>query len=88
MLDEGHSGPDVFQSIIRTSSWSLSRATPAAVMQALQNLVVPVGAPFSGYLSELRILVADVKVCGPCSSGGWQNADCHQNRGRMTNFLI
>lgn len=30
-------------------------------MQALQNLVVPAGTPFSGYLAELRILVATVR---------------------------
>ena len=42
----------------------LSRATPAAVMQALQNLVVPVGTPFSSYLSEMRLLVGNVRCIG------------------------
>ena len=42
----------------------LSRATPVAVMQALQNLVVPVGTPFSSYLSEMRLLVGNVRCVG------------------------
>ena len=42
----------------------LRRATPAAVMQALQNLVVPVGTPSSVYLSELRLLVRNVRCIG------------------------
>ena len=50
--DEGRRGPDVLQHIIRSLCRGLSRATPAAVMQALQNLVVPAGTPFSVYLSE------------------------------------
>ena len=58
---EGRRGPDVLQHIIRSLCRGLSRATPAAFMQALQNLVVPVGAPFSVYLSELRLLVGNVR---------------------------
>ena len=49
-----------FRSLCR----GLSRATPTAVMQALQNLVVPVGIPFSVYLSELRLLVGNVRCIG------------------------
>lgn len=36
-------------------------------MQSLQNLVVPVGTPFSGYLSELRMMVANVRCVGHVS---------------------
>ena len=56
-LQEGRPGPDILQHIIRSLRRDLSRATPAAVIQALQNLVVPAGTPFSAYLSELRLLV-------------------------------
>ena len=62
--DEGRRGPDVLQHIIRSLCRGLSRATPAAVMQALENLVVPVGTPFSVYLSELRLLVGNVRCIG------------------------
>ena len=61
---EGRPGADVLQHIIRSLGRGLSRATPAAVMQALQNLVVPVGTPFSVYLSELRLLVGNVSCIG------------------------
>ena len=64
LQDEGRRGPDVLQHIIRSLCRGLSRATPAAVMQALQNLVVPVGTPFSVYLSELRLLVGNVRCIG------------------------
>ena len=33
-------------------------------MQALQNLVVPVGTPFSSYLSETNLLVGNVRCIG------------------------
>ena len=39
---EGRRGPDVLHHIFRSLCCGLRRATPAAVMQALQNLVVPV----------------------------------------------
>ena len=42
----------------------LSRATPAAVVKALQNLVVPVGTPFSNYLSEIKLLVHNARCIG------------------------
>ena len=61
---EGRRGPDVLQHIIRSLCRSLSRATPAAVMQALQNLVVPVGTPLSVYLSELRLLAGNIRCIG------------------------
>ena len=38
--------------------------TVASVVQAFQNLVVPVGTPFSVYLSELRLLVRNVRSIG------------------------
>ena len=47
LQDEGLHGPEVLQHVIRTLCRGLSRATPAAVMQALQNLVVPAGTLFS-----------------------------------------
>ena len=61
---EGRRGPDVLQLIIRSLCRRRGRATPAAVMQALQNLVVSVGTPFSVYLSELRLLVGNVRCIG------------------------
>ena len=33
-------------------------------MQALQNLVVPAGTPFSTYLSELRLSLGNVRCVG------------------------
>ena len=61
---EGRRGPDVLQHIIRSLCRGISRATPAAVMQALQNLVVPVGTPFRVYLSQRRLLVGHVRCIG------------------------
>ena len=61
---EGRRGPDVLHHIFRSLCCGLRRATPAAVMQALQNLVVPVGTPSSVYLSELRLLVRNVRCIG------------------------
>ena len=52
------------QYIIRSSCRGLSKATPAAVMQALRNLVMPVGTPFSVYVTELRLLLANVRSVG------------------------
>ena len=57
LQEEGRHGPDILQHTIRSLCRSLSRATPAAVMRALQNVVVPVGTPFSAYLSELCLSV-------------------------------
>ena len=50
LQDEGRRGPDVLQHVIRFLCRGLSRATPAAVMQVLQNMVVPPGTPFSGFI--------------------------------------
>ena len=61
---EDRLGPDILQHVIRCLCRGLSRATPAAVMQALQNLVVPVGTPFSSYLSEMKLLVGNVRCIG------------------------
>ena len=61
---ENRLGPDLLQHIIRCLCRGLSRATPAAVMQALQNLVVPVGTPFSSHLSEMNLLVGNVRCIG------------------------
>ena len=58
---EGRRGPNELQHIIRSLCGGLGRATPTAIMQALQKLVVPVGTPFSVYLSELRLLVGNVR---------------------------
>ena len=64
LQDPGRSGPDVLQQVIRIICRHLSTATPAAVMQALQNLVIPAGTPFSAYLSELRLLLGNVRCVG------------------------
>lgn len=61
LQDAGQHGPTVVQHIIRSLCRGLSRATPAAVMQTLQNLVVSMGTPFSTYLSALRLLVENVR---------------------------
>ena len=61
---EGRRGPDVLQHIIRSLCRGLGRATPAAVMQALQNLVVPVGTSLRVYLSELRLSVGNIHCIG------------------------
>ena len=61
---EGQIGPDVLQYIVRTLCRGLSKSTPAAVMQALQNLVVPAGTPFSKYVTELKLLLANVRSVG------------------------
>ena len=58
--NKGLHGPDTLQHIFRCLCRGLNRAKPAAVMQALQNLVVPVGTPFSSYLSEIRLPVGNV----------------------------
>ena len=61
---EGRRGPDVLRHIMLSLCRGLSRSTPVAVMQATQNLVVPVGTPFNVYLSELRLLVASFRCIG------------------------
>ncbi|CAN0524126.1 unnamed protein product, partial [Laminaria digitata] len=64
MQIEGQNGPQVLQYIIRTLCRSLSKTTPAAVMQALQNLVVPAGTPFCEYVTELKLLLANARSVG------------------------
>ena len=64
LQEAGQHGPTILQHIIRSLCRGLSRATPAAVMQALQNLVVPMGTPFRTYLSEMRLLVGNVRCVG------------------------
>ena len=64
LQDSGRSGPDVLQHIIRILCRHLSTATPAAGLQALKNLGVPAGTPFSTYLSELRLLLGNVRCVG------------------------
>ena len=46
---EGRRGPDVLQHIIRSLCRGLSRVTPAAVVQALPNVVAPLGTPLRVY---------------------------------------
>lgn len=60
LQDCGRTGPHVLQHIVRTLCRPLSTATPARVMQALQNLVVPAKTPFGTYLSEMRLLLQNV----------------------------
>lgn len=52
-MDAGLEGPEAFDYIVCELRRGLSRATPAAVMQPLRNLVATVGAPFATYLAEL-----------------------------------
>ena len=65
--NEGRHGPDTLQHIFRCLCRGLNRTKPAAVMQTLQNLVGPVGTPFSRYLSEMRLLVGNVGCIGHVS---------------------
>lgn len=46
LLDAGQRGSEVLQHIIRALCRGLSTATPAVVMQALHNIVVPQGTLF------------------------------------------
>ena len=68
LQDSGRSGPDVLHHVIPILCRHLSTATPAAVMQALQRLVVPAATPFSTYLSELRLLLGNVRCVGSVAS--------------------
>ena len=56
LQDEGRHGPNVLQHVIRSLCRGLGRATPAAVM--------PPGTPFRCYLSEMRLLVGNVRCVG------------------------
>ena len=64
LLDAGQNVQEVFDHILRALCRGLSRASPATVMQALQNLVVPHRTPFSVYQGELRLLVSNVRCSG------------------------
>lgn len=64
LLDAGQRRSEVLQHIIRALCQEPSKATPAAVMQALQNLVVLQGTPFSVYVAELRLVLANVRRVG------------------------
>lgn len=64
-LDAGKAGPDAFECIISALCRGPSRATPAAVMQFLQNFVVDEPTKFSDFFAELRLLVANVQYVDP-----------------------
>ena len=64
LLDTGHNGQTAFDHVLRALSRGLSKASPAAVMQTLQNLVVPQGAPFSEFQGQMRLLVSNVRCVG------------------------
>ena len=65
MLRSGQQGPEVLDHIVRSLCRGLSPANPIAVMQTLQTFVVPAGTSFSAFLSELGMLVANVRSVGP-----------------------
>ena len=65
MLTAGQRGPDVLDHIVRSLCRGSSPANPIAVMQTLQTFVVPAGTSFSAFLSELGMLVANVRSVGP-----------------------
>lgn len=64
LMDAGQSGQAAFDNILRALCRGLSRASPAAVMQSLQNLAVTQGTSFSKYQGELRLLVSNVRCTG------------------------
>ena len=65
LLNYGTSGEAAFDVILRILCRGLSKASPAGVMQTLQNFVVEPGTPFSKYSAELRLLLANVRCVGP-----------------------
>ena len=54
----------MFDLILRVLCRRLSKASPAAVMQTLQNFVVPAGTLFSALMGDLRLLVPNVRCVG------------------------
>ena len=52
LLDAGQNDQEVFDHILRALFRGLSRASPVTVIQAIQNLVVPRGAPCSVYQGD------------------------------------
>ena len=64
LLEDGCCGLDAIDHILRSLCRGLRKANPAAVMQTLQNLVVPQGTPFPVLLGELRLLVSCVRCVG------------------------
>lgn len=59
-MGEGLDGPAVLNRVVRVLCRGLSQATPAAVMQSLQNAVATSEVPFATYLVELGLLVGRV----------------------------
>ena len=64
MLDAQQPGPVVLEHVIRALCRGLSNVTPAHIMQALQNLTVEVGTPFSNFWGQMRLLVSHVRCVG------------------------
>ena len=64
MQENGASGPEAFDHVLRMLSRALSKVTPAGVMGLLVNFAVDPGTTFATYLSELRLLVANVQSVG------------------------
>lgn len=61
--------PAALDHIMRTRCRPLRRTTPAPVIQTLQNIVMPARIQFADYLSELRLVVTNVKCVGRGHTG-------------------
>lgn len=70
LLEGGRSGQDAFDTIFGALCQGLCKASSAAVMQTLQNLLVPQGTMFSVYLSELGLLASNVRCVGQVAPEG------------------
>lgn len=68
MLDACQPGPVVLEHVIRALCRGLSTVTPVLIMQALQNLTVEAGIPFSVFWGQMRLLVSHVRCVGQVAS--------------------
>lgn len=73
-LDAGASGAEALDGVLRALSAGLSSATPASVLQKLQNFSVSVGTTFKVFLEELVVLVTSVQEIGFAEDGTLQVA--------------
>ena len=65
LLHDGDGGPEAFDLFLRVLYRGLSRASPAVVMEILQNIIVAPSTHFSAYAGELRLLLRTVRCIGP-----------------------
>lgn len=63
-MEEGMLGADAMEFLVRTLGKVLGMVSVATIVYELQNLVVPVGTPFSAYMGRLRSLVQNAHSIG------------------------